>query len=192
MHVALRYAGIKKVVQSKIQAAEFQAMMGLFMKLYVSIELSRFARLVGNVDDDEVEFERQARNEFNKLLAVQGDGADELDLEKLGNADAGTQAIGMEGTSLTSIVKCLGEYDTNGDGLSPPLFCSFTPFCTPSTATRSSSPSPPMYSLNCDVGMLPFPSTPCCKIIPCRQDRFRRVLRHAQSCPGKGQSVHRC
>ena len=47
---------------------------------------------------------------------MQGDGADELDLKKLGKAAAGTQAIGMEGTSLTSIVKCLGEYDTNGDG----------------------------------------------------------------------------
>ena len=116
MHVALRVAGIQKVVQSKIQAAEFQAMMGLFMKLYVSVELARFARLVGNVDDDEVVFAGEAKREFNKLLAVQGDGADELDLKKLGKAAAGTQAIGMEGTSLTSIVKCLGEYDTNGDG----------------------------------------------------------------------------
>ena len=70
MHVALRVAGIKKVVQSKIQAAEFQAMMGIFMKLYVSNEMQRFARLVGNVDDDEVEFEREAKREFNKLLVV--------------------------------------------------------------------------------------------------------------------------
>ena len=113
MHVALRVAGIKIVVQSKIQAAEFQAMMGLFMKLYVSIELARFARLVGNVDDDEVEFEREAKREFNKLLVVQGNGTDELDLEILESAAAGTQGMGMEGTSLKSIVKCLEQYDTN-------------------------------------------------------------------------------
>ena len=136
MHVALRVAGIKKVVQSKIQAAEFQAMMGIFMKLYVSIELARFARLVGNVDDDEVEFERQARNEFYKLLAVQGDGADELDLKKLGKAAAGTQAIGMEGTSLTSIVEGLKTYDINGDGSIFRLFVHLLHSALPQPSSR--------------------------------------------------------
>jgi hypothetical protein len=116
MHVALRMAGIRDVVRGKIQAAEFQALMGPFMKLYVSIEMQRFARLVGNVDDDEEEFERQARNEFNKLLTVQGDGSDELSLDKLGSAATGTQGMGMEGTSLQSIVQFLTAYDVNGDG----------------------------------------------------------------------------
>ena len=123
MHVALRVAGIRKVVKSKIQAAQFQALMGVFMKCYVSNEMQRFARLVGNVDDDEVEFERQVRNEFNKLLAVQGEGTVELDLEMLESAAARAQGMGMEGTSLKSVVKCLEQYDTNGDGLSPPLPC---------------------------------------------------------------------
>jgi len=116
MHVALRMAGIRDVVRGKIQAAEFQALMGPFMKLYVSIEMQRFARLVGNVDDDEEEFKRQARNEFNKLLTVQGDGSDELSLDKLGSAATGTQGMGMEGTSLQSIVQFLTAYDVNGDG----------------------------------------------------------------------------
>jgi hypothetical protein len=116
MHVALRVAGIRKVVQAQIQVAELQAMLGLFIKLWVSIEMQRFARLLGNVDDDEEEFERQALKEFKKLLRLQGDGSNELDLNKLSSVEAKTQGMGMEGTSLTGIVRCLRDFDTNGDG----------------------------------------------------------------------------
>ena len=136
MHVALRMAGIRTVVQNKIQAAEFQALMGTFMKLYVSIELQRFARLVGNVDDDEVLFEREAKREFNKLLAVQGDGADELHVKKLRSTAAGTQVMGMEGTSLTSIVECLKTYDINGDGSIFRLFVHLLHSALPQPSSR--------------------------------------------------------
>jgi len=95
MHLALRFAGIICVTKKKVEKAQFHAALGLFMKLYVTTEMHRFARLVGNVDDNEEEFLRQAKEEFDRLLAVQGDGSDQLDLEKMRNiareADAATK-----------------------------------------------------------------------------------------------------
>jgi len=85
MHLALRFAGIICVTKKKVEKAQFHAARGLFMKLYVTTEMHRFARLVGNVDDNEEEFLRQAKEEFGRLLVVQGDGGDELDLEKMRN-----------------------------------------------------------------------------------------------------------
>ena len=45
--------------------------------------MNRFAQLIGNVDDNEKELMRQTRQEFDRLLAVQSDGNDEIDLVKL-------------------------------------------------------------------------------------------------------------
>jgi len=85
MYLALRFAGIVGVVKEKVENTQFHAARALFMTLYVTVEMHRFARLVGNVDDNEEEFLRQAKQEFDRLLAVQGDGGDELDLEKMRN-----------------------------------------------------------------------------------------------------------
>ena len=73
MNLALRYAGIVEVAREKIQAAEFYAMLSLFMKIHTSIEVQRFARLVGNVNGDETEFQRQCERQYKLLLALQGD-----------------------------------------------------------------------------------------------------------------------
>ena len=83
MRLVLRLAEIVKVVQEKIEKAEVSAMLALFLKLYAFIEMKRFAQLIGNVDGNEKEFLRQTRQEFDRLLAVQSDGNDEIDLVKL-------------------------------------------------------------------------------------------------------------
>jgi hypothetical protein len=124
MHFCLRYMGIVKVVKEKIQHAEFHAMLSLFIKIYVSIETQRFARLVGNVDGDPKEFERQCKDQYGMLIKLQGSGStgidddDGIDLMKLDRAaegGAGTSQ-GMQGTSLKGIVKCLKEFDEDGNG----------------------------------------------------------------------------
>ena len=114
MHIALRYAGIVAVVKDKVEKAEFHAMLALFMKLYVSVETQRFARLVGNVDSDDTEFQKSGRREYDKLLAVQGDGSDCLNLEKLKAVTADQK--GLEGTNVEGIVQLLLQFDANGDG----------------------------------------------------------------------------
>jgi len=83
MRLVLRLAEIVKVVQEKIEKAEVSAMLALFLKLYAFIEMKRFAQLIGNVDGNEKEFLRQTRQEFDRLLAVQSDRNDEIDLVKL-------------------------------------------------------------------------------------------------------------
>jgi hypothetical protein len=141
-------------------------MLSLFMKIYVSIETQRFARLVGNVDGDRTEFERQCKDQYVMLIKLQGggstgiddddgidlmkleraaeggnykrrlalragtsqgmqgtslkgiddnDGIDLMKLEQAAEGAAGTSQ-GMQGTSLKGIVKCLKEFDEDGDG----------------------------------------------------------------------------
>ena len=114
MHMALRYKGIVALVKEKVADAEFHAMLALFMKLYASVEMQRFSRLVGNVDEDEDEYRRVAQREYDKLLAMQEDGSDKLNLARLEAAIAKTQ--GLEGTNVESIVQILIQFDANGDG----------------------------------------------------------------------------
>lgn len=54
MIASMRYKGIKDIVRVKMQSAKFSAMLALFMKRTCSIEAVRVARLVGDVDHDEV------------------------------------------------------------------------------------------------------------------------------------------
>ena len=123
MHVSLRHAGIRRVVEEKRQQAEVGAMLSLFIKLFVSVEMQRFARLIGNVDGDETKFQAHAREQFDFLVALQDDDSDTLKLSKLKEATAGAE--GMEGTSVESILKLLEQYDVNGDGETD-----FGEFCT--------------------------------------------------------------
>ena len=62
---------MKKLVKEKMESAKFSAMLSLFMKLACSVESQRIARLVGNVDDCQDEFDRQTKEEFDKLLTIQ-------------------------------------------------------------------------------------------------------------------------
>jgi hypothetical protein len=118
MHLALRYAGIVEVAREKIQTAEFYAMLSLFMKIHTSIEVQSFARLVGNVDGDEAEFQRQCKRQFKLLLARQGDGNTCIDLARLKPAaeDAPDSFVGMHGTTIKGICKYLQEFDADGNG----------------------------------------------------------------------------
>jgi len=123
-HLCLRYMGIVKVVKEKMQLAEFHAMLSLFMKIYVSIETQRFARLVGNVDGNPMEFKRQCKDQYDMLIKLQGGGPtgidddDGIDLKRLEKAAEGAVGTsqGMQGTSLKGIIKCLKEFDEDGNG----------------------------------------------------------------------------
>ncbi len=124
-HLCLRYMGIVNVVKEKMQRAEFHAMLSLFMKIYVSIEEQRFARLVGNVDGNTKEFKRQCKDQYDMLIKLQGGGStginddDGIDLKKLEKAAEGAVSTsqGMQGTSLKGIIKCLKEFDEYGNGI---------------------------------------------------------------------------
>jgi hypothetical protein len=99
-------------------------MLSLFMKIYVSIEAQRFARLVGNVDGNNMEFKRQCKDQYDMLIKLQGGGStginddDGIDLKKLEKAAEGAVSTsqGMQGTSLKGIIKCLKEFDADGNG----------------------------------------------------------------------------
>jgi hypothetical protein len=123
-YLCLRQMGIVKVVKDKILRAEFHAMLSLFMKIYVSIETQRFARLVGNVDGNPKEFKRQCKDQYDMLIKLQGgvstgiddnDGIDVMKLEESAEGAVGTSQ-GMQGTTLKGIVKCLKEFDEDGNG----------------------------------------------------------------------------
>lgn len=81
-------------------------MLALFMRRACSVECLRVARLVGNVDDEEERFNRQTKEEFDKLLSLQGEeGLDVLVVEKLRakENDLGAQS-GMEGIGIGELV----------------------------------------------------------------------------------------
>jgi hypothetical protein len=134
MHVALRLAGVPEVAREKVQQAEWAAMLSLFVKRYVSIEMQSFCRLIGNVDGEDFTF--QCRQKFDQLLALQdevedsatpdpgaGEDGDTLLLSKLKYAIAGGR--GMKGTSIDGLVVLLEQYDVNGNGK-----MDFDQFCT--------------------------------------------------------------
>ena len=73
---AERFMKIKEIVKDKMDSAKVSVMLSLFMKRACSVECFRIARLVGNVDGSEAEFDRQSKQEFDKLLAIQGDVGD--------------------------------------------------------------------------------------------------------------------
>jgi hypothetical protein len=115
--------GIVKTVKEKIQRAEFHAMLSLFMKIYVSIETHRFARLVDNVDGNPEEFKRQCKDQYDMIIKLQSGGSaviddDDIDLKKLEKVAEGAVGTsqGMKGTSLKDIITCLKEFDEDGNG----------------------------------------------------------------------------
>ena len=93
-------------------------MLSLFIKIHTSIEVQRFARLVGNVDGDGTEFQKQCERQFKLLLSLQGDGNTSIDLAKLKSAakDAPDTFVGMHGTTLKGICKYLEVFDADGNG----------------------------------------------------------------------------
>ena len=126
MHLALRYAGIVQVVREKVEKAQFRALLALFISSSCPIEIQRFARLIGNVVDDDEEFERQSAREFHKLVHLQktADFTAEQDdddsptepvivLEALAKC---TTDNNMQGTNIQGICRCLSDFDVNGDG----------------------------------------------------------------------------
>ena len=103
MNSAMMYMGMRGIAREKMQAAEFRSMLALFMKRATSLESQRMARLVGNVDDDEELFLAQSREQYDKLLSLQGqDDLDVLIVEKL-RSKANTDH-GMEGLSVEELV----------------------------------------------------------------------------------------
>jgi len=111
MHRACVFEGMYHIVTEKLDAASFQAMLSTFLHRGVSIEASRFARLVGNCSEQQ--FKRRADEEYDKLLKIQGHGKEiNLDLlkDKVDHAD-----FKMEGTSIKEIVEFMCLHDENGD-----------------------------------------------------------------------------
>jgi hypothetical protein len=118
-----RYMGVKGIVKRKMERARFSAMLALCMKRACSVECQRVARLVGNVDNDAVQFAFQTAEEFNKLLKIQDDEELEtISVEKLrakgraiGSSEHGLQ--GMDGINIEQLCTFFSKYDANGDGM---------------------------------------------------------------------------
>ena len=114
---------MKEIVKDKMESAKVSAMLSLFMKRACSVECFRIARLVGNVDSSEAEFDRQSKQEFDKLLAIQGDVGDigedseVLVIEQLKAKEDGEAGAGMEGITISELCTFFEQFDANGDGL---------------------------------------------------------------------------
>ena len=101
--------GVVSIVKKKMDQVKFAAMLACFMKRACSVESQRVARLVGNVDDDPEQFAVQTREEYNKLVKIQGD--EELTTLKVetlrgkgresDSSEHGHQ--GMDGTSIEQL-----------------------------------------------------------------------------------------
>lgn len=52
MHLVLRFAGIRKVVQEYVRVAEFEAMISLYVKRTCLVGVQRFAHMVGGIEDN--------------------------------------------------------------------------------------------------------------------------------------------
>ena len=106
-----------------MDSAKVSVMLSLFMKRACSVECFRIARLVGNVDGSESEFDRQSKQEFDKLLAIQGDVGDVgeasevLVIEQLQAKADGEASAGMEGITIPELCTFFEQFDANGDGL---------------------------------------------------------------------------
>ena len=125
MNAVLRANGISAIVKEKMNFARFETMLALYIKKVCPLEAQRFARLVGNADSDPEEFERQARNEFNKLIEVQkaaGITADvpeedgTLLIQKAMLLDQQVQNDSMVGTNFMELCSYMTMHDANGDG----------------------------------------------------------------------------
>ena len=95
-----------------METAHVSAMLAVFVKRACSVECFRVARLVGNIDDDVADFDRESEREFNKLLDVQGEkGMDVIVVQKLRDKDNGQdRAGGMEGIGIKELVCVLCTY----------------------------------------------------------------------------------
>ena len=104
-----RYMGVVSIVKKKMDQVKFAAMLACFMKRACSVECQRVARLVGNVDDDPEQFAVQTKEEYIKLVKIQGDEKLEtLNVEtlrgkgrELDSSEHGHQ--GMDGTRIEQL-----------------------------------------------------------------------------------------
>jgi Ca2+-binding EF-hand superfamily protein len=113
MNLACRRNGIVSIVTKKMELAKFNAMISLFVKDSTSLEAQRVARLIGNTEGDENEFQRQTKREFDKLCQKQGGGAVIL-VDKL--IQSAQHNHGAEGTTIEDLCKFFLKFDENGDG----------------------------------------------------------------------------
>jgi len=91
------------------------------MKRACSVECFRIARLVGNVDNKDDEFDRETKREFEELLEIQGDvgeeaEADVLVIETLKQREDSKAGNGMEGITIKELCVFFEQFDANGDG----------------------------------------------------------------------------
>jgi len=118
---AMKVMKVKEIVKAKMDSAKVSAMLSLFMKRACSVECFRIARLVGNVDNKDDEFDRETKREFDELLEIQGDvgeeaEADVLVIETLKQREDGKAGIGMEGITIKELCVFFEQFDANGDG----------------------------------------------------------------------------
>ena len=113
MNLAMRYLGIVGVVKTKMDDANFRAMLSFFLKDAASVEAQRMSRLVGNCEGDSREFQRQVQFAFENLCKKQG-GGDIINVEKL--KEAAGHVHDVEGTTIEDLVNFFLMFDENGDG----------------------------------------------------------------------------
>ena len=68
------FKDVRLTARKYIEAARFEAMLAVFMKRACSVETQRVARLVGNVDESEELFNAQFKQQFEKIIELQGGG----------------------------------------------------------------------------------------------------------------------
>jgi len=115
MHSACVFLGMHGIVEEKLDAANFRAMLSAFLHRGVSIEASRFARLVGNCTPER--FRMRADEEYDKLIKVLGQG-EFIELnwpDQKSHGDSHSE-LHMEGTSIKEIVNFMRKYDDDGNG----------------------------------------------------------------------------
>ena len=104
--LAMRLMKVKEIVKDKMDAAKVSAMLSLFMKRACSVECFRVARLVGHVDDDEEEFNRQTQLQFSMLLSLQAEPSSDVivveNLRARGNDKC--HSSGMHGIDIGELV----------------------------------------------------------------------------------------
>ena len=122
MNYVLRLNNISSIVTRRLNNANFDAMLASYIKRTCPLEAQRFARLVGNADDDPEEFRRQALNEFQKIIQQQRalgihpeDGQEEaLLLDKI--IECKEQLQDTVGLNVPDLCKFMKAHDQNGDG----------------------------------------------------------------------------
>ena len=122
MNYVLRRNNINEIVKRKLNDATFDVMLAFYFKRTCPPEAQRFARLVGNADDDPEEFRRQALNEFQKILQQQralginteNGQKDLLLLDAL--IDCKQQLQDMSGLNIPDLCKFMKARKGNGGG----------------------------------------------------------------------------